>query len=277
MLLDNLNTFISHGSRLGSAVYQGLRAAHFHVVSGAVKTLNAVGLQAIGAMVGMLALEPGTLVKATKHSYWDYRGEPEQYQLDAYVAAAEKRPILLLHGAAGSWNYMGDLATELKNKGYPVFVISLGMGIPGEDERQRVMHKIEAIRNLYLNNNEEAPRVDLVAHSMGANVALAAAFTPDTVGLVDGSITHTHAIPGANANDYVGKVITLANPTEEHELEMFREALKAGDLYNITAKYDALMGHKTPALTERIHELDAKHIDIVYHQNLADRIAGFLN
>ena len=182
-------------------------------------------------------------------------------------------PVLLLPGAAGSCEYLGDLATSLQRAGRSVFVIDVGSGITTPEHLNRVHTKIAEIQQLYQSRHGGAPQqVDLVAHSMGSNLALAATYTPECCSIEDqnpdtlGDLKFIESVPKA-INPHIGKVITIANPTTAEEFESLISAGKPeNQIFNITAKYDALMGHKTRGLPNDSHftEFSAGHIGIVF-------------
>ncbi len=107
---------------------------------------------ALAAIYGMLFLEGHTICKATWYTLKKYRKDPQMYGLNQWNGTNYRhRPILLLHGAVGSWFYLGDLAITLRNANIPMFVIDLGFGLPTEEIRRKIFNKIEEIRRLYSN------------------------------------------------------------------------------------------------------------------------------
>lgn len=255
-----------------------LRGAHYHLVNSVVKLLQKIGLSAGGAIIGMLGHEPDTLLYAAKDTYWDFRKEPSQYGLDILRSEIDftKRPVLLIHGAAGSWNYMGPLATGLMERNYTVFVLNLGMGMPSQDKKELLLSKIDSIMKLYIDRRFMLSSVDLIAHSMGASTALAAVLSSESTVIENGTVCASHeGTLSANAN--VGKLITLANPSDASDLSLLARASKDSDTFNIIAKYDVLMSHKVPTLNKsQIIELDSKHVNIVYHKEVVNSICHFL-
>ncbi len=235
-----------------------------------VGQLNKRVHEAVGASLGMLSLEGHTLARAGIDTLYRYRKDPTEYGLDQ-VNPEEKRgfnPILLIHGAAGNWRYMGDMARSLVDKGYSVFVINLGGGGPTDEKRDAVHAKLDEIQALY---RDRRP-VDIVAHSMGANTALYSSFRAGSVTLQEGNMVQDpFRVQGADRR--IRKVVNLANPTSAEEKALLDAAGKTRDVYNITASHDALMGHKTCALSPTHRdELSAGHIGIVYNPDVADAV-----
>jgi len=282
---------------------------------------------ALGAIYGMLFLEAHTICKATWYTLKKYRKDPQAYGLNQRNEPNHlHHPVLLLHGAVGSWSYLGDLAVALKNANIPVFVIDLGFGLPTEEMRKKVFNKIEEIRRLYSNSNKRTdnesytgqnerqspniiqqeastvklirishgnettgtatnskssnmiPLVDIVAHSNGGNVALYSAFTEDCSYIDEqGNLKFRSAL---EANPHIGKVITVAFPSNQTETKWMHEINKTNDLFNVNAKYDALMGYKKCALVEElpahVEYIDAGHIGIVFNRTAHNRILQFL-
>ena len=198
---------------------------------------------ALGVFLGMASLEGHTLLRAAWYSFSEYGKSPESYGLEQIHKIHEgQRPVLLIHGAAGSWPYLGDLATSLTEAKIPVFVISLGTGAPTEEKLSAILEKVQTIQDLYRKTLHKDVAVDLVAHSMGGNLALAAAFTKECSFFDKEGDLQFNQIPSANPN--IGKVVALALPSNAAEVSWFQQAGKINDLFNINAKYDALMGHK---------------------------------
>ncbi|CAF2057524.1 unnamed protein product [Rotaria magnacalcarata] len=80
----------------------------------------------------------------------NYCKNPNVYGLNQFNEThCRHRPVLLLHGAVGSWSYLGDLAAVLKTTNIPVFVINLGFGLLTEETRKKIFNKIEEIRKTY--------------------------------------------------------------------------------------------------------------------------------
>jgi len=122
------------------------------------------------------------------------------------------------------------------------------------------------------------PLVDIVAHSNGGNVALYSAFTEDC-SYVDeqGNLKFRSAL---QANPYIGKLITVALPSNQTETNWMHEINKINDLFNVNAKYDALMAFKKCALNEEfsahVEYIDAGHIGIVFNRAAHNQILQYL-
>ncbi|CAF3461186.1 unnamed protein product [Rotaria sp. Silwood1] len=282
---------------------------------------------AAGEFYGMLILEGHSLCKAVWYTFKKYRKDPQVYGLNQWNERQyRRRPVLILHGAIGSWSYLGDLAVLLKSVHIPVFVINLGFGLPTEETRKRVFDKIEEIRKLYydsyqkLNNETHCgqidqeslgtmhneistmklqrtwqenknirittnttssntiPLVDIVAHSIGGNLALYSAFTQDCSYIdVQGNLKFRSA---PQPNLHVGKIITVALPSNQIEINCMREINKLDNLFNVNAEFDALMAYKKCALAEtlpsNVKYIDAGHIGIVFNRSTYSYVLQFL-
>jgi hypothetical protein len=122
------------------------------------------------------------------------------------------------------------------------------------------------------------PLVDIVAHSNGANVALSSIFTEDCSCIDEqGNLKFRSTL---KANPHIGKLITVALPSNQTETNWMREVKKIDDLFNINAKFDALMAYKKCALTEELPShvdyIDAGHIGIVFNPVTHNRILQYL-
>ena len=270
---------VSHAINQPAQKSIGLRIYEvwFSVMKRIVEFFNRQISPALGATFGLIALEGHTLVRAGWHTFKKYRNPAETYGFNSINPNAQigSRPVLLIHGAAGSWNYMGDLATSLRSRNISVFVIDLGTGQPTDAKRQAILEKITTIQELYRTqfNTPDTIPVDLVSHSMGGNVAVASAFSTENSSFNnEGDLTFT-SNPIANPN--IGKIVTLALPSNATEVNWFRQAAKVDDLFNINAKYDALMGHKRCAVENPV-EIDAGHIGIVYQAPAQEAVANIL-
>ena len=234
---------------------------------------------AVGAAWAMVSLEGHTLAKAAWYTWQKYRKVPSEYglELNFNMGHQGNRPVLLLHGAVGSWNYLGDLATSLQEKGYPVFVLNVGSGMVTDAMRDDVYKKIDQIRENYFHALGTETVVDIVAHSMGGNLAVAAAFAKEGSYIDAKGDLQFETGRVKKATSSVGKVITLAMPSNREEAGWMQEIGKIEDLFNIRAKYDALMGHKECALAEsHVLNIDAGHVGIVFHPKTVDAISSFL-
>lgn len=247
---------------------------------GIIDELKKRDFQSLSVIQGMILLEPHAIIRAGWYSTSKYAGDPKSYGFEMFKSQLRKRPVLLLHGAVGSWNYLGDLATKLNQAGIPVFVINLGAGGPTENRRQQIWDKIDQIRALYLYvYNEELPQVDIVAHSMGANLAYAALFDANCSFINSEGCLQFYA--DCTAHPAVGTVITIANPLEKVEVEKLQRINKIDSFFNIIAKFDAIMGHKQPGfigdLAHHAEEVDAGHIGIVFNEKAHKIIVNRLN
>jgi hypothetical protein len=262
--------------KLPCAVYEAYFKANKEIID-QLKTMDAPG-PALGAIQGMALLEPHILVRSAWYEHFRFADAPQSYGWDLLNDAysTTPRPVLLLPGVIGTWNYLADLARALKQAGIPVFVVNIGAGGPTDEKLKKIREKLCEIRSLYAN----PPEVDIVAHSMGANLGLAAAYNESSVYIdAEGSLSfHSNAVP--KANPLVGKVITLANPLVKEEVESLKQVKKIDDFYNIIAKYDGIMGHKQPGLVgefgHQAEEISASHIGIVFeaqaHQSVINRL-----
>lgn len=232
---------------------------------------------ALGAIQGMVLLEPHKIVRSGWYEHIRFTEPPKTYGFDVAKKDHNHRPVLLLPGAIGTWNYLADLASALKQKEIPVFVMSPGAGGPTQEKLQKVREKILEIRSLYKN----PPLVDIVAHSMGANLGVAVAYDESSL-MIDSEGNITFQTDQPNANPFVGKVITLANPLVKEEVEPLQKAKKIDQFFNILAKYDGIMGHKQPGLVgelaQQSAEVKAGHIGIVFdpqaHQCVIDKLTS---
>lgn len=226
----------------------------------------------LSVTLGMLLLEGHTLCKAAWFTWRKYRRDPKEYGLDQFETVdRECRPVLLLHGAVGSWAYLGDLAVALKRANIPVFVINLGFGLPTDEMRRRVFDKIQTIKTVN-------PLVDIVAHSNGGNLALCCAFTSECSFIDSTGKLKFRDVPQANAD--IGKIITIALPSNAEEVHQMQQIGKENDLFNINAKYDALMSYKkcalVGALSSHAAEISAAHVGIVFQPKTYERLIAYL-
>ena len=152
-----------------------------------------------------------------------------------------------------------------------------------------IQEETPTLRSLHLNNRnpflrmativDDPPLVDLIAHSNGGNIALYSVFT-DHCSSIDqqGQLKFRSEL---QTNPNVGKLITIALPSDQIETEWLREMNKLDDLYNINAKYDALMAYKECSLVKELPShvqiVDAGHIGIVFDQTMANRLLQILS
>lgn len=251
-------------------IFSGLYLIWFYIQKCIVDLLKNYVSPIVGLTYGMILLEAHTLCKAAWYTIYKYRGNPLTYGFNAIHS--EHRPVLLLHGAVGSWSYLGDLAASLQQAKFSVFVLNHGFGLPSDEIRRKVFEKIDEIR--CLTNNQLS--VDLVAHSNGGNLAFCSAFTEQC-----SFIDHQGKLQFRDepqANPHIGKIITVALPTNEKEFELMCRINKENDLFNINAQYDGLMSHKICALSsDRRRDVNAAHIGIVFQTNAHEHIVEFLS
>ena len=234
----------------------------------------------LSVTLGMLLLEGHTLCKAAWYTWKKYCRDPKEYGFDQFETVKhDHRPVLLLHGAVGSWSYLGDLAVALQAANIPVFVINLGFGLPTEKTRRDVFEKIRAIRKFCAREGENgASLVDIVAHSNGGNLALYSAFTSECSFIDEQGEFRFRDVPQANGD--IGKIITIALPCNAEEVHQMQQIGKENDLFNINAKYDALMSHKKCALVGALYshavEISAGHVGIVFLHSTSEQVIRYL-
>ena len=249
----------------GKALYNGW----FQINKFIGNLLRECSFTKTAALHGMVSIEPLTLARVAWKTAFTFSKAPKEYGLETKIS--DKTPVLLLHGAAGNWHYLGDLAKTLTDRDIPVFVLNLGSGFASEEKRAAVHSKIKEIGALF-----NGSKVDIVAHSMGGSLAHASLFSPSTSSInEEGSLLFQGDPIEAKG---IGKVITLALPYEASEMAPIKTINKVHDIYNITAKYDLLVGHKSCAL-EKDHStpIDTTHIEIVYDKRAQDTLATYLN
>lgn len=258
------------------ASYSPLRSLYslFHqAVTGCVNRLAKIGLKPLGATLGMVLFEPLTLIKVVLRTL-QFRKDPTAYGLNSFKN--DKAPVILVHGAAGNWRYMADFAQKL-SASRSVFVIDLGLGGPSEDKRARLQGEISRIQGLYFDRFKKETRVDMIAHSMGGLVGLAALFTQESISInSEGDVVAKEGI-NPEAFPSCRKLITIAMPIDDKEKSLISRIHKLQDVSSILARYEQLMDLKKHALAEgRTKTLEAAHVGIVYHENLAERVDAFL-
>lgn len=250
-------------------VFSGLYLIWFYIQKCIVDLLKNYVSSTVGLTYGMILLEAHTLCKAAWYTIYKYRRNPLTYGFN--TIHSEHRPVLLLHGAVGSWSYLGDLATSLQQANISVFVLNHGFGLPTDEIRRKVLEKIDEIRRL--TNNRSS--IDLVAHSNGGNLAFCSAFTEQC-----SFIDHQGKLQFRDepkANPFIGKIITVALPTNEKEFELMCRIGKENDLFNINAQYDGLMSHKNCALSQHYRrDVNAAHVGIVFQKDTHDYIVELL-
>lgn len=89
------------------------------------------------------------------------------------------RPVVLIHGAAGSRGNFAGVVPALRAAGRPVLSVSYG-----RHGTRRLRSNFDEVRLLLGGIVQDAGAVDLVGHSQGGLIALAASGTPELVGKV---------------------------------------------------------------------------------------------
>ncbi|MDN3504737.1 MAG: hypothetical protein P0S95_04085 [Rhabdochlamydiaceae bacterium] len=103
--------------------YDVVYSTWYRVVKNVTEGLNHRVSPAVGSTVGMILSEAHVLVKAAYHTFVKYSKSADHYlglNCVNTTPLVAKNPVILVHGAAGSWNYMGDLALALREKGHHV-------------------------------------------------------------------------------------------------------------------------------------------------------------
>lgn len=262
------HTSLNTVTTLPTVVYE----KYFNLMKGAIEGLSRKGYRALAVTVGMVLTEPVSCAHAVWNSIF-FRKDPSDKK------EIHKPHVLLMHGALGDCYYMKEGIQYLKSRGFTVDIINTGFGEVNDDMRKQVNNKIMEIRTRHNctigdapSAHKEFPKVHIIAHSMGGYLALASAFqNPNMQG---DKVTLSSDL---RASPYVGKIITLAMPFDAEERQLFATAYKLNDVYNINAKYDALMGHKKPALDPQHNsEVNAGHIGIVYNKEAFVRAADII-
>jgi hypothetical protein len=250
---------------------------YFNGVRGFVNFLSKKGLRALGSTIGMIALEGFTLIK-TFYKMIQYNKDPISYGFNQLSNEhLEKKPIILIHGAAGNYRYMGDFAKALLKEKRPVFVINLGLGAPNEEKRAVLQSEILKIQNQYLKTFNKETKVDVVAHSMGGLVALSSMFTNDTSFIDQGGEVFEKESTELKSFDAINRLVTIAMPLDTREIELLKKTKKDQQVFSILAKYEELMDMKKSAINEEnTTTLDSAHIGIVYNQDLVKNVIRFL-
>lgn len=245
----------------GTAIYESYFSAGKKIVEG----FSAINQRVLGVLLGSVVLETPALARGFVYGY-RYGNTPESYGFNTIRPThSDQRPVLLFHGAIGTWNYLGDLATAINKTERPVYVMSLGSGEPTAAQCYQVHDTMDRIQQDYVAQFGKSPDgIDFVAHSMGANLAIYSSFDKEQCASIAEGFS-----PGdqPKANPMVGKVITLANPTDAQELSWLQSIGKSQDIFNVVARYDALMGHKEPALAatpSQFSDSNAGHVGIVF-------------
>lgn len=217
---------------LCSKVYR----AWFSVIAGFADWLRPRS-RALSAGVAVVGLESHALVRATWDTYVRYRKAPEHYGFNTDPEdAASHGAIVLMHGAVGSWNYMGDLATRLLNEGYAVYAIN----VTPEFHDWRMLG---ALNEICAKTDHKV--VTIVAHSDGANVAA----------------KHLrHAVIA----DKVEHFISVAMPLSQETLDAIQPRVHT---HAILAEFDAVVDNGINNVADT-QTLSAAHLGIVNHADL---------
>jgi len=253
-----------------SSAFSKAYEAYFKAVKNFVDLTTRWNCRPLGLVVATQLLEFPSTVRTVARMV-AYRKDPVEYGFNTIKAEHHgKNPVLLLPGRFSSWQALGDLASSLKEAGVPVFVMNLSdnAGLPTERDRLDILDKIDTIRAQYLNMfHEEAPVTHLVGHSRGGEMAFDAAFTVDCSFIDDktGDLQfYDDKMP--ECNPLIGRVVTLGMPTNDKELMWAEQAQKAHDLFNIVAKYDAIVTGSS-ALADshllQVFVVDKGHLGII--------------
>lgn len=261
---STIKSICNRAAKIKRNIYE----VYFNAIDQSVRAVSRRGYRALAVTAGMILTEAPTLIRAGVYTAI-YRKNVQQYGIDLAKVDSTCRHVLLLHGAAGSWHYMRDLTNFLRKEKIQVSIIDLGGGEATQEKRSLVISKIQQIRGRYSQLNMTAPKIDIVAHSLGGYLGLAATILGGTI--KDGELQEDETIM---ANPHVGKLITLAMPYNAKECAMLKKADKIDETFNIIAQYDALMGTKEQALSKKnSYVADAGHIGIVYSQEAIGELA----
>jgi len=255
-------------------VSHGLYKAWYSVHEPICRTIGRVN-QPTGAVCAMVMLEGVSMARCVRYAQLTYSNITTLPQVNSFTNhPSHVRPVLFFHGAVGTSSYLGDLVVAVSHHA-PVFLLDLGGGGATEAKRQRVLEEIQRIQSLWSGHFMLAsppPRVDFVAHSMGAGVAFSCAFDPAT-SIVDantGAVSQKDPSRPLQPHPAVGKLVLIANPSTSKELTQLGSIGKVRDTFNILAEFDALMGSKMPPAIapEQCRVLSAGHIGIVFDASL---------
>lgn len=258
---SSIQTYVVHPiCKLSLKIYE----TYFYAMKGLVEGLSKRGYREIGVLAGMMLTETPAVLRALAYTII-FRKQPK------WEPSEGAKHVLLMHGALGNCRYMHDLATYLEKRGIKVSVIDTGTGEASNEKWKQVFAKVVEIRESYLEKGVY-PKIDIVAHSMGGYQGLFSMFANPEI--KEGKVTNREEL---RPQGMVGKLITLAMPLDQEEADLLRRVDKLKDTYNINAKYDALMGHKTPALDPQHNsEVSAGHIGIIYNQEAFTQVADII-
>jgi hypothetical protein len=111
---------------------------------------------------------------------------------------------------------------------------------------------------------EEAPVIHLVGHSRGGEMAFDAAFKEECAFVDDitGDLNfYEEQVP--QANPLIGRVVTIGMPTSMKEMLWAQQAEKVQDVYNIVAKYDAIVSGASALSGAHAVVFDKGHLGIL--------------
>lgn len=235
---------------------------YFKLVRRFIDLTTRYNCRPLGLAIGTVFLELSSAVNAVGRRL--YYKNPHHHGFNSFSHYHKgKSPVILIHGRLGRWSDLMDLALSLQCANIPVFLIKLeNSSVPLESERRQINVEIIRIQTLYgAEFNEDCPRIDIVGHSLGGHLALYAAFTRQCSFIEDGTLKFTG---NPESNPSVGKVITLGMPTNACEIKWIWAAGKKCDIFNIVAKFDAIIGTKECALLpSQVMEVDAGHLGLL--------------
>ncbi len=242
-----------------------LYEVHYSLVKNFIHLATFCNCRPIGLAIGTLALELSSALCMVGRRL-RYSKQPKHYGINHFRASHKgKNPVILLHGRMSHWVDLMDLALSIKFANIPVFFISLQNQHPTESDRHRINEEVEKIQNLYREEfNEDCPLIDIVGHSLGGDMALYSAFAPGCSIIERGNLKF---MSEPQPNPPIGRIITLGMPTNSLEIDWIWAAGKKREIFNIVAKFDAIMGSKECALIHKkpkqVLEIDTGHLGIL--------------
>ncbi len=249
---------------------------YFQAVKNFIDLTTRMHARPFGLVAGTLLLEFAPAMKSTIRRLC-YHKEPTHYGFNQFTPEHQgKSPAILLHGRMGKWQDVAALAEELKKAHIPVFLLNVKRSeCISEQERTNINNEITRIQNLYTATfQEQAPAVDLIGHSFGGDLSFSTSFSIDSTTIDDSQPEilrrdRFQIMEGKNptANPLVGKVITIGMPSDAKEVAWAKAAGTAHQLYNVVAKYDAIVRDKVSALgdefPQNVLEVNAGHLGIL--------------
>jgi len=232
---------------------------YFSTIKRIVEMTAGSNYRPIGLILGTIMLDLIPAITAASRRIL-YQKNPVDYGLNAIKQEHQGHaPVILLHGRMGKWTDLAPLAFHLQKAHFSVFVMDLEeSSCPSETDRKRINEQIECIQRLYQQTfNQSCPAIDLVGHSLGGDMALYTSFTSECSFIEDreketlGDLK-IHEGYQPESNPLVGRVITLGMPSNAIELAWAKAAGKAHLIFNVTAKYDVIMGKKECALAKEL-------------------------